>query len=354
MKKYNTTLEIQETTQNTKLYDRTTESNWIIPIVIVSFLTFVTLWLLFSLIHYGIKTKKWRRTQSNEHVLNSGLIYSCAIACAFACIVRYSMSLGLMNVGFKENESGLCDSFFDAVSLTYFLVLFFVAMFLWFRQRAFYAHELLNVHYNNVIKFLSLASIICIVGYGIIITVLITFPNTNVASRTGCMQLNSNDESQMLNWLAPAIGVILYKPALVGLFSYALTHIKTFEKTQTDSKHQEITTRRTRCEYSQQISNYSVCATTKSVSRKKMLSKSSTANKIKLTLKRSLVVTIVSALADIFLQTIPVTLLNPIDHGRFVLVLYDISSFVNLLFVIFSFGSYKDILMSTCKGVRLR
>jgi len=99
----------ENTTQQNIPFDRTTELDWIFPVLVITTLIIVYFWFLFSLIHYGIKHKMWRQTRNKSDVLNTGLVYGSVIGCAVACIFRLVISLILLNIGFTNVENGLCD-----------------------------------------------------------------------------------------------------------------------------------------------------------------------------------------------------------------------------------------------------
>ena len=67
------------------------------------------------------------------------------------CMIRFVTSLLLSNLGYSNFESGICDQLADAVYSSYALVHFFVALFLWSRQQAFFANQLLNFNYSKLI-----------------------------------------------------------------------------------------------------------------------------------------------------------------------------------------------------------
>ena len=112
-------------TQENILYNYKTELDWIFPVVVNVTLMVLDFWLLISLIHYGITNKKWSKANKySSDVLNNGLIYGSVIGCAIACLIRFVTNLLLLNLGYSNFESGICDQLVDAVYSFYALVHF--------------------------------------------------------------------------------------------------------------------------------------------------------------------------------------------------------------------------------------
>ena len=104
------------------------------------------LWMLISLIHYGIKTGKWRRMQKNRtESLNSGLIYTSVIICASLCLVYHLVIVFNYFNGYDMNNNQSCDSISDFKQSVYALVVFSVNIFLWLRERVLYTKKLIKL-----------------------------------------------------------------------------------------------------------------------------------------------------------------------------------------------------------------
>jgi len=124
------TITMENITQESIPYDRTTQLDWIFPVIVNITLMVTHLWLLISLIHYGIKNKMWRQTQNKYEVLNTRFVYGSVIGCAVACIIRLLISLVRYNIEFRNVENKVCDLFVAASSVSYGTVHIFVALFL--------------------------------------------------------------------------------------------------------------------------------------------------------------------------------------------------------------------------------
>ena len=340
-------------------FDCIKHADWIIPVAVNIALTLITLWMLVSLLYYGLKKKTWRPNRAScTDKLNAGLVYATVIVCAFMCLFRYSMSLAFMNVGFNPDDDRLCEAFADTARFAYSCVLYSTAFFMWYRQRAFYTHRMLNVSYNKVVRFFSFASIFVIVVYGVAATVLILSADQYHPSRKGC-KLDLTEQNT-LYWIPVVIGVVFYNLTLLGLLSYALTHIKLFQQKLSTklSQHPGTTT----------IASL-INTVTKSVSTENDLSEkdptseqsnnnametakhpctfandNSKAKRIKSIIKKTLIFAIMAISFDFFTNAFAFSIADPNKHRRIVIMLFDINSFFNLLFIVFSFARYKEML----------
>ena len=319
---YNVSVDPSEITTQAKFnYDRTKQADWIVSVIVDVILISLTFWMLTSLIHYGYKTKKWRKTSSHEHVLNSGLIYICVIACAISCILRYTFSLTLLNIGYETNQSRICIVISHSAFFFHISAYFFVTLFLWLRQRVFFINQLLNIHYNSVIKFFSLACIIIFSSYGFFVIVY-TFCVEQLAS--GIQGCKPTVEHIATVYLASGIAwSVVSQAVLVGLLVYALTQVKAFQTNMTQklkiSKNVSVTEKRT--------------------------------SKIQYILQRTVTIAVISIVFNILLQIISFLMLK--QYFRFSVMIYDIVLFLNLLLLIFSFSSYKDIFTSLFQAEKL-
>ena len=314
----NASLDYFEITTQTRFnYDQTKQPNWIVSVVIETVLMSLTLCILISLVHYGCRTKKWTQTQEHEHVLVSGSIYSCVIATAISGILRNAFNLTLLNVGYEENQNRTCTVIAHTALFFYISGYFPVTLFLWLRQRIFFTHHLLNVHYNRVIKFFSFACIIVFSGYALFLLAYTYRYNELASGSQGC---KPTVRQIAIVYFGSGIGWSLVSHiVLVGLLAYALTHVKTFQAKKAQQRR----------------------GTTSELRADKNV------DKIKNVLKKTVAIAIISIICDISLQIISFAI-SGLNY-QFAALTYDIVLFINLLLLIFSFSSYKDILTSLFK-----
>ena len=354
MKEIDTKVVNANVTQENGSYNYATELDWIFPVIVNVTLMVFDFWLLISLIHYGITNKKWSKAKKySSNVLNNGLIYGSVIGCAITCMIHFVTTLLLLNLGYSNFESGICDQLEDAAYSSYALIHFFVALFLWSRQQAFFANRLLNFNYNKLMKYFSFAIIFIIVAYGIVVVALNSAPKFYISTSMGCV-LRPGYEVQVATWLTPIIGVAFYNVVLLGLLSYALFYAQAFQEKKSTANLQQQELKATSCKIITNPSRDDELASTSSECGSKLKSKSSphrqnyTSNKIRVILKKTLIFAVLSILVDIILQLTVNLAIDRKSHRRLSNMAFDIASFFNLLLVILSFDKYKEIMKSPC------
>ena len=117
----------------------------------------------------------------------------------------------------KQNEIDFIESHFQILHhlKIVHLVHFFVALFLWSRQQAFFANRLLNFNYNKLIKCFSFVIIAVIVAYGIFVVALNSAPKFYTSSSMGCV-LRPGYEVQVATWLTPLVGKLIQNVCFVS------------------------------------------------------------------------------------------------------------------------------------------
>ena len=355
-------------------YDHTTQLDWLIPILINVFFMTSTAWILVSLVHFGIKTGKWKQIQrNNEEKLNAGLVYSSVVGCATTCLVYYIFSNIYLNSGFDSSQDRLCDVTYDAGVLLYFIVLMSVGLFLWFRQHAFYANRMYNVNFSKTVRVFSFISIFLIFICGIVAMSLYVMTQQSVATSRGCTLLPSKSETTAYVVYGGFVR-LLSEAILLGLFFNALRQTRINDKngsfftfivhsfcccdrvaderiSKTEIPHLESNTT---VGYSSNTfinntvnSNNNDVISTPPRPKSKRRSSNDVVRKI---LRKTIIFDILLLIADILLFGSE-TLFFPAgmgDHRRFVTILSDTNVMLNLLLVIFSFVGWKRMMMSPC------
>ena len=339
-------------TLQTNEHNRTEELDWIIPVATNIFLFVATLWVLVSLIHYGIKTKKWKKRRgTTSEKLNAGTVYSFVIVCAVMCLFRYSTSLVLMNIGFNDKEDLLCDVAADVAYGSYALVLYSGAFFLWFRQRNFYASRMFDVVYSLWIRVLSFGSIFVIVFSGISVIAYNIIPMNYHSSKYGCVY-KPNTNLQTSYWISAVTIIVVNHLVLVGLFVYALIYLKRLDDKAIDGKAKASNkNNEKRCIETEKQTLESAKRSLANSAYGSRISSSSlpgSSNKIKIILQKTLTFALLSISCDILIQVVAHYIVNRDSHRRVSLILFDVSAFLNLLFLLMSFVTFKEMLTSPC------
>ena len=349
---------------NTKPYQhyyRTGDIQWILPMSINIILTAVVLWIIMSLIHYGIKTKKFKQVRrSNSEKLNAGMIFASVIACAFTSLILYCLLLLYINVEPSKWSKQQCNDLTDAIKLFYSLSIFFVNLFLWLRQKVFYSNNMFNVQYSKPIKVFSYLSIFLILIGILIILIVSSLPVDNIFSGTSCVYKREKDYNRTISLI---IGIFVYAFGQISLFSlicYALLKPKyphqqlvfgifqsvVFRK---NLKQQNITTNKME---QANIPDVSSCGKSGDISlqRKSQFSQSKkTSSKVNSILKKSFFFVIFSMLIDIIYLFVKYQIRHSFLHLWTIALSANI--IINLLLVIMSFIEWKEMLLSPCQSV---
>jgi len=350
---------------NSTQINYTERIDWIIPIAINIFLIFLSIWVLISLVHYGIKTKKWSQTErSNLEKLNAGLVYTSAVVCAIACLFRYIFTMIHFNIGFSDDEDLLCDILSDLTSTFYTLVLFSSALFSWSRQRFFYSNRMLNVNYTKTMRFFSKFSIGIIVVFGLGVLIFSVVPNDHPSSPDGCTYKVANNYFRIAYWVCIVVALTLGQVTLFCLFVHALRTVslssKSTFKMQTRSRSSggyvsvivfsssnhhptENSYSDERVKNAQNNCNAATGERNSAPTRspKKNVSKADTIQRI---LRITFILATISLLVDILIQVFSFFISS--GNRRILTTLLSISSFLNLLFIVFAFKQYKEMLFS--------
>ena len=313
-----TALNLSETgsTNQTSNLNYTKQVDWIVPVTITIILIILTLWILLSLVHYGVKTNIWHfgvQSSPLDNMMSVGLIYTTVVVCAVMTLCCIIVNLVYLNVGFNQNDSNLCDNIADTAIGFYAWIVFFVNLFYWLRQRVFFKNKMLNIDYNKILKLLSSFSIIIIFIGGLSSFIVNIYPNNRIATNNGCL-FQPQDNLRPAFWVPFIVVIILGQGMIFGLFVYALKKCSDFAKQQTEILKDD-----------KQLSSVKV---------------------IKLTLKKTLVFAVISTIADFFNQIFIHYIVDPNENRRFVTLVSNVNAFLNVLFLVLSFVNYKEILSS--------
>lgn len=312
---------------------------WIIPVSVNISLILITLWILMSLIDYGIKTRKWKKQSSAFDRLNSGIVYTFVVVCAIACLLFLGFDLIFMNVG----DDLLCEVSGDVTTVLYSFVLCSVFLSLWFRQKAFYTNKAFANKVSRLIKLISTTSIIMITGSGLAYLLLFTVPYNFKASNEGCKLNLQNGDLQLSYGVYVIAFLFLSHVMLLCLFIYPL--IRSDKSTQ---NHFSMMRRVRKVKFIKQQPPAN-CPPLPHLDRTIPCSRSSLSvkpsrNEIQYLMKKTFMFTLLSTVTDVSNQVI--CFFFQTSHRRFHVLMFDCAAFLNLLFLILSFTTHKKILKS--------
>ena len=335
------------------IQDYTSRPDWIIPMTVTALLMVATLYVTISLVHYGTKTRKWSSFQTNDvEKLNAGIIYSLILVCSVSCLFRFAVNIVHMNVGFEKGEDQLCEAILDTDFFAHSLVLYSETLFLWFRQRAFYRNAMMSFHTTKFVKVLSVLSIViistCALGYSL----YACLPNNFKASNQGCLY-EPEDESKTDYGVYASIVLVTAQLMLLYLFIHPLRRksTKCFDLTKVFSKR--------KCNKDTSVS-VSQSSNIPAISRnlgsnigclhKKNHQHSVPANplshRIRLIMRKTVIIAFITTFMDVAAQMLLVFTGNLKCSLRYSYMVFDVTVFLHLLFLILTFVTYKEILTS--------
>ena len=338
------------------------EVTYIVAVSINATLIALSLWILFSLVHFGVKTGQWSgRQKRNADKLNAGWIYTSVIVCAIIAVIRLTTSQITQNVGFGEDQMIVCEKINDALFVEYACVLFFSYVFLWLRQRTFYTNKMFNFGYSKILKVLSGSSIFILFAAGLGVTFVNTIPTNYPSSPIGCRYDSASESLNAWSWALCAITLVIGQVLLLVLLVYPLAKnsddLKAscfcFEK-QTDNNLKytgsvslsTLSKSESRADLNDNIQRKSA----KSISSPRL--KKRTSRTVKKIMIRTVVFGFTAVFTDISLITIVSTSIINQENPRLRRVsvtLYDMNVFLNLMLVVMSFMTWKKMLTSPCR-----
>ena len=293
----------------------------------------VDVWITISLIHFGIKTKKWRHLQrGNPDLLSSGWIYLSVIFCSVFALLYHLMMGIYQNIEYEESDDKLCDLLSDTVKILFFFCVFFVTFFLWLRQRVLYTTILPTVHFTKALKLFSFMIIFISFVFGASGAILANIPKDIVASPDGCVYKKDGD-LRRLSTIFAGIALIFSQVSLLAVFIHALLvldgssvkekwklillcNLKSFNK-QTNVTEQPADQTRT------MIYNE---------------------------IRKTIIFAVLSLLSDLLAVFLVLLFSRKGERDHFISVFAALSVSMNLYFVILSFVKWKDMIMSPCKS----
>ena len=324
------------------------EVTYILAVSINATLIALSLWILFSLVHFGVKTGQWSgRQKRNADKLNAGWIYSSVVVCAIIAITRFITSQVAHNVGFGEDKNERCEKIGDALYMEYACVLFCNFVFLWLRQRTFFTNKMLNFGYNKILKVLSGSSIFVLFGAGLAVAIIDAIPIRHSSSPIGCRNNSASGSLNSWFWALRAITPAIAQLLMLVLLVYPIAkNIDGLQQScfclsrQTDNSPNHTSSPSlsslSKSEAGSDLRNKQI--TLKPISGLQFTKRSS--DTVKKIMIRTVVFGFIAVLTDISLIVVLATsILNPRNPRlrRVMVTFYDMKAFLNLMFVIMSF-----------------
>ena len=335
------------------------EVTYVLAVSINATLIALSLWILFSLVHFGVKTGQWSgRQKRNADKLNAGWIYTSVVVCAIIAIIRFITSQVAHNVGFGEDKNERCEKIADALYVEYACVLFCIFVFLWLRQRTFFTNKMLNFGYNKILKVLSGSSIFVLFGAGLAATIISAITIHYSSSPIGCRYDSASGLLSFWSWIFCVITFVIGEVLMLVLLVYSLSkNIDGLQQScfcfsrQTDNSPNHTSSPSlsslSKSEPGSDLRNKQIIL--KPISGLQFTKRSS--DTVKKIIIRTVVFGFIAVLTDISLIVVVSTLILNQENPRLrrvTVTFYDMNVFLNLMFVIMSFVTWKKMMTSPC------
>lgn len=310
-----------------------------LPIYIV--LNVIDVWLCISLIFYGVNTGKWKKIQRKKSDnLNSGLVYTSVVVSSCLCFTHHlSVLLHYFN-GFNKNTTKLCNIVGDFIRTVFALMIFAVNIFLWLRQRALYINIMSSAHFGKGLNVFSFSIIFMLIIGGLPGIILAALPYDSISSSSGCLY-NPEGNYRSFSLYISGFFIVFSQISLICLYIYALLKLngtksisgcfKVFCNLKLGAHTDDNPIRR-------KASSNLHLETRKAVQR---------------TVRKTAIFGLLSLASNIIVLILVLRLNKPYTRGDLSGILSCLAVFLNLLFMILSFVSWKEIITSPCRIKRL-
>ena len=292
----------------------------------------INLWLVVSLIHFGIKTKKWRGLQpKNPKLLNSGRIYlSVVVCCVTGFVYHFAEAIDESVLSYYDDK--WCNLTSDLLRTLYGLCLLSVIFFLWFRQRAFYTSFLPMARFTKCLKVFSFS--ILFISFFFLVTSIILWNISvdKVASPMGCVY--RKDSNFGLPSLMIAFTTIIFSQiSLLAVFIHALL---ASQKLNAEKKWKLLLCCKPKPSIKQTNTTEQTNDQTQAI--------------VHNVIRKTIIFAALSLLCDILVIFVTFLLQLLVKRSEIISVLASISVSLNLYFVILSFVAWKDMITSPCRS----
>ena len=292
----------------------------------------VDVWIIISLIHFGIKSKKWRYLQrGNPDLLSSGWIYLSVIFCSVLAFVYHLVIALYLNLEYQEGDDELCDSMSDAVISLFGFSALSVYLFLWLRQRVLYTTILATVHFTKALKVFSFMIIFISFMFGITAIILSNIPNDVIATPMGCVYKKDGNLREISSVFA-AFALIFSQVSLLAVFIHGLLVL---HESSVEERWKILVL--CNCKASNEQTN----VTEQPTDRTRIM--------IYNEIKKTIIFAVLSLFSDLLTVFLELLFRQQGELDHFISFLAALSVSMNLYFVILSFVKWKDMITSPCK-----
>ncbi|XP_039261315.2 uncharacterized protein LOC120337557 [Styela clava] len=304
-----------------------------------AFLLLSSLLVLLSLIVYGTKTNKWRKT-SGTSSLNSGKIYTGCVAVVVITILRLVLNVVAFQLPRMDNALRWCEVICDIGTGAYFISMYATYLFLWMRQRVIFQHPSLR---DLTGKWMNVASWISLISLSFVTLAVLYFyiePNTYSPTPEGCI-LEKKGNSNKLSYIMMSV-LAFSQVLLVSLFIYPMLRSKSVRNLDTKELK----------------SSGSIKKIIKAKRDMKYIFKRLVLGNmfgetipVTWTIRRSVVSGMLVAVTDLMATIIASLLIAPTIPRTITDTIYSVNLLINVFCIVATLGSNRRILASICINI---
>lgn len=327
--------------------------------VVWTIIVVISLWILASMIQYGRLKGKWK-TNSRRGEMNGRIVFTSAVVALAFTFPRYLMDQVLFNAALIENNIVWCEVIMDISNSTYFVAMYPIYLFLWFRQRTFYSHPAMSRLTGKVVRGISWLTFAALSIGAIGVGSLFVFPEEYTSVSGQCVLIevsNLNEEQQIIffgSYYILFAFLVVAQFSLLGLFLYPMKRSNAIGK-QSRRQSSNTTIMTSTNENSEteapkprrRPTRIHCCINIIRDAGKRFSEKGSSRKKIgsvERAIRRSVVCSIFSVASDLIAFAV-VTLAVPNCVPRVLTnAIYDLAMFVSVLCILATFETYRDIL----------
>lgn len=197
--------------------------SWIICQSILVPPFFITLWVLISMLCFGIKRKKFRIKHEKKE---NSILFICSFAAVCCAILRFASLQGVLFAPVGEDVNTLCNVFVKTYGVTYTINIFLTYLTLWFRQGFLYLNNSIKHLMPSWLSKLSKASLVVLILWFLYDTIVYAALTEARAFPRGCTGSTHYSVGMILHSLQSLI-LLSCQILLIFLFIFPLVkHIR--------------------------------------------------------------------------------------------------------------------------------
>ncbi|XP_077970105.1 uncharacterized protein LOC144424563 [Styela clava] len=317
--------------------------------VINGILLLCTIWLLLCMLIYGTKKHKWKKT-SGASSMNCGIIYAMCVVAVIFSLPRLIGDCILFNLTKFENGLQYCEMVSDLTNGAYSVSTYMTYFFLWLRQKIIYAHPSVRPLAAKCVKPFTWFALVVFSVLSPGLSCIYTIPDQFSATPYGCSltPLSERDDYEEfiegVGQYVLAGALVVIQTILLGLFVYPMI---LSNREMKDNMSQRINSdKKTKLQtegFTGMKSRVSSFIRTLWLT----IVGNPGASPVARTIHRSMIGCAVVVISD--LAAMGIVTRVPLDLPRVIAnTIYDISTLVNLLCLLTTFGNNVQILTVVC------